>query len=189
MESNYYHNKQTVEEYINMAKDVNGKKLIAKLKDFLPLNSKLLEIGSGPGSDLAILNNNFEVTGSDYSSEFLQRLSKSYPDTDLLMLDAITLLTENKYNGIYSNKVLHHLNNDELKQSIQRQYEILEKDGIICHSFWKGTGDELYNGMFVNYQIENSLNELFVSSFNILYLESYKEFEEDDSLLLIAQKI
>jgi 2-polyprenyl-3-methyl-5-hydroxy-6-metoxy-1,4-benzoquinol methylase len=59
-------------------------------------------------------------------------------------MDASKLETELAFDGIYSNKVLHHLNNEELKNSVKRQSEILNPKGIICHSFWKGEGSEIF---------------------------------------------
>ena len=77
---------------------------------------------------------------------------------------------------------------DGLKSSIKRQYNILAPDGIICHSFWKGDGSEIFKGLFVNYHNENIIREFFSGYFEILLLESYQEFEEDDSLLLVGRK-
>ncbi len=48
MKYEYYKTKETVKEYIKLAEGVNGSKLIDKLKAYLPVNSTLLEIGSGP---------------------------------------------------------------------------------------------------------------------------------------------
>jgi hypothetical protein len=84
--------------------------------------------------------------------------------------------------------VLHHLRDDELAASIKRQYEILMPQGIICHSFWKGEGSEIFKGLFVNYHNEADLKEFHQEHFDILTIESYKEFEDGDSLLLIGKK-
>ena len=65
MKGAYYKTKESVDEYIKLAKDVNGKQQIEKLERVLPPNSVLLEIGSGPGTDWKILNNSFNVIGSD----------------------------------------------------------------------------------------------------------------------------
>jgi len=184
----YYKTKESVDEYIELAKDVDGKKLIEKLNKHLQNNSTVLELGSGPGSDWKILNNNYNVIGSDNSKEFLTRLIANNPDGDFLELDAITLLTEQKFDGIYSNKVLHHLNDKELNDSITRQSEILNSNGIICHSFWEGEGSEVFKGLYVQYYNEEALRRHFEEYFNILLLEKYCEFENDDSILLIAQK-
>jgi len=188
MKGEYYKTKESVEEYIKLAKDVNGAELIEKLKLVLPTNSVLLEIGSGPGSDWKILNEFYSVIGSDNSTEFLNHLIDKNPKGEFLELDAITLKTEKKFDGIYSNKVMHHLKDNELIDSTKRQYEVLNSGGIICHSFWKGEGSEVFKGLFVNYHNYDSLERVYKDYFEIISIEIYKEFEEDDSVLLIGKK-
>ncbi len=184
----YYKTRESVTEYIQMAKEVNGGELIEKLKLHLKAKAALLEIGSGPGTDWRLLSQDFNVVGSDNSSEFLKHLRESNPQGRFLELDAITLQTEEKFDGIYSNKVFHHLKDEELRVSILRQHEILNPDGVICLSFWKGDGSEVFKGLYVNYHNEASLNEYFGSHFDLLELWTYKEFEAGDSLLMIAKK-
>ena len=75
----YYKTKESVEEYIRLAKDVSGKQLIDKLEKFLSFDSTVLEIGSGPGTDWQILSKKHHVTGSDNSIEFLKHLKGKYP--------------------------------------------------------------------------------------------------------------
>lgn len=188
MKGTYYHTKESVDEYIKLAKDVNGRLLINKLRKFLPIKTTILEIGSGPGNDWRILKEFYTITGSDNSSEFIGRLINNNPGAEFIELDAVTLLTERKFHGIYSNKVLHHLNDDELRSSISRQTEILLPGGIICHSFWKGEGDETFNGLFVKYHSDLSITSFFEKHFEIMVLENYKEFEDDDSILLIGRR-
>lgn len=188
MNDNYYKTKESVEEYIKLAKDVHGGQLIEKLNNYLPSNSLLLEIGSGPGTDFQILKKDYRVVGSDYSTEFLSRLISSYIKDEFLNLDAVTLRTDKKFDGIYSNKVLQHLTDEELRKSILRQVDLLKLNGIICHSFWKGEGDEVFKGLLANYQTYESLRILFEDNFEILLLEEYNEFEHGDSLLLIGKK-
>ncbi len=188
MKNDYYHTKESVEEYIELAKDVNGGELIAELKEFLPAQASLLEIGTGPGTDWNILKKDFKVVGSDNSKEFLAHLISKNPTGRFLELNATSLNTNEKFDGIYSNKVLHHLTDDELVESIKRQAEILSPSGIICHSFWKGEGTEEFKGMFVNYHSSDSLRKLFEKHFEILVLEEYEEFETADSLLLIGRR-
>lgn len=188
MKGEYYKTKESVEEYIKLAKDVNGSELIDKLKQVLQADSVLLELGSGPGTDWKILNKSYNVTGSDNSTEFLNHLISENPNGEFLMLDAISLRTERKFDGIYSNKVMHHLTDDELVKSIKEQYNVLNKNGIVCHSFWKGEGNEVFKGLFVNYQNIDSLKTIYKKHFDIISIESYKEFEDNDSILLIAKK-
>lgn len=185
----YYKTKESVAEYIQMAKDVDSSQLISKFKNFIPTKSKILEIGSGPGTDWKMLNKDFEVIGSDFSEEFIKHLVANKPEGRFIQLNATTLETAETFDGIYSNKVLHHLNDQELADSIKRQSEILNEGGIICHSFWKGEGSEVFKGLFVNYHSESDLKEVFEAYFEVLLIEGYKEFEENDSLVLIGNKI
>jgi len=105
MDGNYYKTKESVEEYIRLAKDFNGGQLIEKLKNYLLSNSLLLEIGSGPGTDFQILKKDYRVVGSDCSTEFLSRLISNNVDDEFLNLDATTLKTSKKFNGIYSTRI------------------------------------------------------------------------------------
>lgn len=188
MQGEYYKTKESVTEYIKLAEGVNGKQLIEKLEQVLPTNSVLLEIGSGPGTDWQILNKSYNVIGSDNSIEFLSHLNTENPNGDFFELNAVTLEIDKKFDGIYSNKVMHHLKNDELINSIKRQHDILNPNGIICHSFWRGKGSEMFKGLFINYHTKKTLNEKFKNYFEILSIEEYKEFEDMDSLLLIGKK-
>jgi len=188
MSDRYYHTKASVEEYIKMAEGYDGKELIEVFEKYLPTQSTLLELGSGPGSDWQLLSQHFHVIGSDNSKEFIKRLVEKFPVGEFHKLDASTLPIDKTFDGIYSNKVLHHLTDQELDSSISRQYEILNEGGIICHSFWEGEGSEVFKGLFVNYHTEAELTKLLEEKFEILHLEKYKEFEEDDSIFLVARK-
>lgn len=184
----FYKTKESVKEYVRLSEGVSGQRLINKFRRFLTANDLILEIGSGPGTDWKILDEGLEVIGSDNSDEFIQHLNNKYPKGTFLKLEAAELKTERKFQGIYSNKVLHHLTNEELIHSIKRQVDILNPEGIICHSFWKGEGSEVFKGLFVNYHAKEDLKEFFQDYFEILSIEAYREFEENDSLLLIGRK-
>lgn len=189
MKQDYYDSKDSVKEYITAAKDVNSKPLIDMLRNYLEKGSSVLELGSGPGSDWRILSEHYQVTGSDMSLEFLSHLKQNNPTGQFIELDAATLETDQKIDGIYSNKVLHHLTDKELVQSIKRQLEILNKNGVVCHSFWKGKGTEEFKGMFVNYHDKEELYSLFQNGFELLAIEEYEEFEPNDSIVIIGRKI
>ena len=188
----YYEQEKNVDAYIQMAEGYDGRDLINELNKYLPQDSSVLEIGMGPGTDLTILEKYYKgqghVTGSDYSKIFIDRYRKQHPDVDLIVLNAITLKTDRKFDGLYSNKVLIHLTREELKQSIKRQADILEPEGIICHSFWRGDKEENYNGLLFIYYSADQLQKLFEDSFNIIKIGMYREMEPADSLYVIARK-
>lgn len=184
----YYHTKKSVEEYIKMASGHDGQQIISRLKEHLPPGSRVLELGSGPGTDWKLLRKQYQVTGSDNSKEFLKHLRADNPDGEFLELDASTLLTKEHFDGIYSNKVLHHLEDEALIKSVKRQYEILHPGGFVCHSFWYGQDSEIFNEMFVNYHTDENICRLFGDYFEHKLIRYYKEFEKGDSFLYIGEK-
>ena len=188
MADNYYKTKESVNEYIRLAEGVNGGELIGKLNTFLPKDSKVLELGSGPGTDWKLLQKDYSVVGSDNSGQFLEHLEESNPMGKFLKLDAVSLDTNECYDGIYSNKVLHHLSDEELKESINNQLSRLNENGIVCHSFWNGKGSEYFKGLFVNYHSKDDLMGYFAASFEVLYLDFYQEFYKEDSLLFVGRR-
>ncbi|MDH5586814.1 MAG: class I SAM-dependent methyltransferase [Nitrospirota bacterium] len=104
-----------------MAKWYDGRELIEVLRKHLPDSASVLELGMGPGIDLKMLNKHFRATGSDNSQFFLDRFRDSDSKTDLMYLDAVELDTERSFDCIYSDKVLHHLTDEELTASLCRQ--------------------------------------------------------------------
>lgn len=184
----YYDSKKSVEDYIKMARGHDGQQIIARLKEHLPAGSSLLELGSGPGTDWNLLKKDYQVTGSDRSPEFLKYLRANNPEGEFIELDAAELNTDRPFDGIYSNKVLHHLEDEALLASVRRQYEILQPEGIICHSFWHGQDSEIYNDLFVNYHTDAGIRLLFEKYFDHRLFHYYKEFEEGDSFLYIGQR-
>jgi len=188
MTDRFYHTENTVQEYLKIAEGYDGRQLIEKLKEFMPVNSTVLELGSGPGKDLIILSESYQATGSDYSTHFLDLIKDKHPNVELLRLDAITLTTNKTFDGIYSNKVLHHLSDNDLVESINNQNKLLKDNGIVCHSFWKGDHTEEMHGLLFNYHAENEVEELFANQFEIVLLETYGEMDKNDSILIIGKK-
>ena len=186
---NYYDEAKNVEQYIKMAEGYDGRELIPILRDHLPDGSTVLELGMGPGKDFELLGEHFQVTGSDYSELFVSRYKQSQPAADVLVLDAVTLDIDRQFDCIYSNKVLYHLTKEQLRQSFARQAAVLNRNGLLFHTFWAGDGEEKMHGLnFVYYTVE-SLTRLLGSEYKLIDITAYKEMEPADSLLLIAQKL
>jgi len=184
----YYEDKANVENYIKMAEGYDGKLLIEALRKYLKPKSSVLEIGIGEGKDLLLLSEHYTVTGSDYSSIFVNRFRESHTDIDVLQLDAVTLDTNFTFDALYSNKVLYHLTQAQLKQSFERQLNILNPKGIALHSFWIGDDNDSMHGLHFEYYTEDTLRPLIPTSFEVLAVEIYTEMDENDSLYIVLQK-
>jgi len=184
----FYDSEKNVNLYIDMAKGFDGKELIEDLKNYLPEQSTVLELGMGPGVDLEILAEHYDVTGTDYSTIFLDRFRQQHPETKLLQVDIKDIQIDTTFDAIYSNKVLHHLTKEELRDSLLQQKQILNPQGILFHSFWCGEGTEEMEGMLFTYHTQESLREIIGDLFEIVKIETYTEMEENDSLLVVLKK-
>ena len=149
----FYDDEENVEAYVQMAEGYDGRELVDVLKKHLPSGSSVLELGMGPGKDLALLAEAYDATGSDSSEVFLRRYRRDHPDADLLLLDAVTLATERRFDAIYSNKVLHHLSVDELRTSLRLAGGETERErpGIALLLVRRGHGGEPRAALHVLY--------------------------------------
>jgi cyclopropane fatty-acyl-phospholipid synthase-like methyltransferase len=184
----YYDDPKNIQQYIEMAEGFDGRELVAALTKHLPSGSEVLELGMGPGVDLDHLSQHYQVTGSDISQGFIERYQEIHPDANLLRLDAETIQTTRKFDGIYSNKVLHHLSPHQLAGSFDKQHALLRPGGIVLHSFWLGDHEEFMHGLRFRYYPEDFLHLLVKPKFLMLESAVYAELEAGDSLYLILEK-
>lgn len=183
----FYDKLENVEAYIKMCEGYEPLEPITIMKKHLKKGSTLLELGMGPGYDLNVLRKDYIVTGSDIIEHFINLYKEEHGKSDLMILDAVTLDTDRKFDCIFSNKVLMHLTKEELETSILNQKHILNANGLICHTFWKGTELEYMDDTLTQYYQEDELMELFNKHFKTVYIKTYKEFEDDDSILLVMK--
>jgi cyclopropane fatty-acyl-phospholipid synthase-like methyltransferase len=182
----YYKNK--AQDYIEMAKGYDGRNLINRLKEYLEEGKTLLEIGMGPGVDLDILGNSYDVIGSDVYDSFLNLYKNRGGLHKTILMDAIKINTDMSLDCIYSNKVLHHFNRETLRESFKNQSAHLSEDGLILHSFWKGDTVEEIAGMVFHYYEPDQIRDLVSEFFEVLEIEVYGEMNPSDSFYVIAKK-
>ena len=185
----FFDDGKNVAEYIRMAEGYDGREFVPVLRKHLIDGSTVLELGMGPGKDLGILSEFFQVTGSDSSSVFVERYRKIDPAADLMLLDAVTMDTDRLFDCVYSNKVLVHLTKEEVRRSLRRQLRILNRDGILFHSLWYGDKEEEFSGLRFVYYTEDTFRQLVGEGYEILEFERYTEMESDDSFYVVLTKV
>lgn len=142
----------------------------------------------GPGVDLDILGRWFDATGSDNSDVFIQRYLSTHPRASVPKMDASTLETDQCFDGIFSNKVLHHLDPMGQAESFWRQAAILKPGGYAFHSFWYGDEVEEVEVLLFHQHTKKSLRSTVEPYFEVLVLRRYTEMETDDSLFVILKR-
>lgn len=184
----YYDEKKSVQEYIEAAKNYDGSGLVEALQGWLPSGKAVLELGMGPGTDLDILSEHYQTTGSDLSQVFIDLYREKHSGAQVLNLDAVDIRTDLRFDAVYTNKVLHHLHRHQLKVSFANQSHILNDGGIAVHSFWKGDKVEEFAGLrFVYYELE-SVMMYFRDHFDLLEFKVYTELENEDSFYVVLRK-
>lgn len=183
----FFESEKNVNAYIKMTDKNAGKHLLSELQQHLSPGSTVLELGMGPGNDFKLLRQTYVCAGSDKSSVFVERFLKAEPGADILVLDALTIQTSRTFDCIFSNKVLIHLPKDELTASIERQSAVLNKNGIVFHTFWIGEKSETIQNLFFQYYSLKELKTLFEKHFQIIKSEIYTEIEKNDSCYLIGR--
>lgn len=184
----YFDDAKNIEEYVKMAEGYDGRALIDVLKKYLRNGSTVLELGMGPGKDFEILGESFQVTGSDSSKAFLDRYRERNATADLVWLDAVKMNIDRRFDCIYSNKVLHHLAREEFKESLRRQWQVLNSHGILFHSLWYGDKEEEMSGLRFIYYTEETFGEIVGSEYEMVEATRYAEMEKDDSMYVVLRK-
>jgi SAM-dependent methyltransferase len=184
----YFDDEKNVADYIKMAEGVDGREFVPVLRQYLRDGASVLELGMGPGRDLELLGEFFQVTGSDNSRAFIDRYQKLHPEADIVFLDAVEMDTDRKFDCIYSNKVLHHLTREKIRTSLKRQAKVLNPNGTLFHTLWYGDKEEEFSGLRFVYYTEGTFAALVGDDFEIVTSERYTEMEGDDSVYFVLQK-
>ena len=197
-----------VAEYLVATEGQDGRQVVELLARHLPAGCRVLELGSGPGRDLDDLAERWRVVASDRSRPFVDRLRQRFPTTGpargverIEQLDAVGLATPGGgalvpgvYNAICSNKVLHHLTDEELEQSLRTQRRVLAKGGLVAHSFWlEGsvgtTGGREHDGvLFLPRSVDQVAALLDAAGFLMVETVEYGDLGAIDSFVVVARR-
>ena len=183
----FYDDPVKVDEYEKMCEEYDGSEIYKVLGRHLVDGLTLLELGCGPGNDINILHKKYTVTGSDLSNEFILRNKNKHTDIPFIKLDAVTIKSDDVFDCVFSNKVLHHLTLENLRNSLKRQQQVIARNGLFAHTFWLGDKEFTMEDMLFLFHNREKLINLVSEYFTILETYDYKEFEEGDSIFIVAK--
>ncbi len=185
----YFDIRENVDGYNKMVEGFDNSFIVGEVEKVLPKNSSLLELGMGPGLDLISLSNSYNVLGSDSSKLFVEDFCKKR-DIKAIVLDAVSVEVEGKFDCIFSNKVLQHLSVEDFVISLENQYKHLNRNGIVFMTLWRGEPREEFEQdgqlRFVYYDLEY-LKNIIPNVFDLHQVKYYQEFEKDDSMIVILK--
>jgi ubiquinone/menaquinone biosynthesis C-methylase UbiE len=152
-----------------------------KFIEFIPKNGKCLDLGCGPGRDIAWFEQHgVNILGADLSIGMLAQARKT-TNQPLFQMDMLQLgLADGSFSGIWCNAALLHLPKAEAPQALKEMRRILCNGGILDLAVQEGTGEQFeanpYNAsqgerFFARYQ-EGELKQMLVlNRFIILEIE------------------
>ncbi len=159
-------------------------KFLAKL----PKQSKILDVGSGPGQFAKYMcGKGFEVIGIDYSKEMVAIAREKVPNVDFRYMDMRHLdFPNNSFDGVFSAYSLIHIPSKEVVSTLKGFHRVLKAGGYVEIAVQKGEADKIIDEpfmptekMFFNFFTEKRItNYLIETGFRI---ESQELMPIDDA--------
>lgn len=171
--------KKTLRAYDDVEKYESGtSKLIPKIEldkflDLLKNGSSILDAGCAFGRDTGYMQNlGYAAEGSDLSVVLVNRAKELYPSISFTVADIRKLpYNDRRFDGIWCNATLLHLNDDDMKIALVELRRILKTNGALCCSLKKGEGEDTFVENFSS-NSERYFNYKTIESFESLIKEA-----------------
>ncbi len=154
----------------------------------VPIKGKILEIGSGSGSDAEYIESHgYNIELTDAAESLVRRLLDA--GRKARVLNIVTDAIKKEYDLIFCSAVLQHLTRDQVSEAVTKIHAALKEKGIFSVSVSKGKGEswtERRLGMprYFSYWEQAPFKDLLVSKgFDVVYADS-----DDMWLRFVAQK-
>ncbi|WP_372654212.1 class I SAM-dependent methyltransferase [Halobacteriovorax sp.] len=142
--------------------------LYEKFTEHLKDNSKILDIGCGPGRDLKFFKNSgHNAIGVEPCRE-LAEFARNYSNCTVLRCSIQEFDDIDVYDAVWACASLLHLNTKELKETFLIIKNLLKSEGTFYCSFKYGEFEGERSGRFFNDQTLSSLEDLLPSDLKIL---------------------
>jgi ubiquinone/menaquinone biosynthesis C-methylase UbiE len=152
---------------------------IDRFLTLIPNNSKILDVGCGPGNFSAyIRNKGFDIQGIDLSKEMLKVANKKVPKVKFELMDMRDLkFSSNSFEGLLVAYSLIHIPSNEILNTLKGFNKILKNDGKILIIAQAGEPDRIVDEtlvkgrkIFINFFTRNKLkNYLESTGFEVLF--------------------
>ncbi|MGL4450920.1 MAG: class I SAM-dependent methyltransferase [Sarcina sp.] len=169
---NCFDSREKVEKFLKRHKSYDGR-IALILRSYMKKGASVLNIGLNDGKDFEVLKQTYDVVAIDSSQFFIDIYKENNSGAEVYKVDDVKLDIDRKFDCIFSNKLINHLTLEELKESLKKQAQLLEKDGKVFHFFAEGTGELLLGGVTLNMFDENTIRTVIPSDFEVVKFSKY----------------
>ena len=122
-------------EYMDKVLNAITSQLKSAIENNCATNSKVLEIGCGPGNFVAELEGSYKMTGLDINESMVEIASKRLPGSEFLQGDFLKIHLNEKYNAVYCIGALQYFYPSQLNAFFLKVSSILNPGGIFFVNF------------------------------------------------------
>ncbi|PIE74510.1 MAG: methylase [Deltaproteobacteria bacterium] len=197
------HTQKTMEAYNKNAQryqeifgsyQVYIKKISDFQKKFIEDGAKILDLGCGPGNNIAtILKNTPDCcfTGVDLSKQFIKTAKTKFPQFEFIQKNILEISSITEYDIILASFCIVHLTNEETEKLFRKVSALLKKNGAIYISYMSGAGQGFESTsfskeqIFFNYYDDQFIYKVLNKNFLRVVEISKEEYMEQDGSITI----
>ncbi len=169
-----YYNRNA-DKYFNNTVNVDMSECCDRFLKYVVPGGKIIDIGAGSGRDIKYFKDRgYTVDGIDASEEMC-RLASSYAGVDVRCVRIQDWYPKRKYDGIWANASMLHLQLTEFEEFACRVSDYLNPNGVFYISMKKGiqTGQDS-NGRFFTDFSEEKVQQIVAKSTAFVLVESWE---------------
>jgi len=174
---------KTAEEYTEKVEGLHHNEEGIRFLDYLPENSKILDLGCGSGRDAKIFSEKgYNVVGVDLSEGMLEQAVKMCPSSEFKKMDIRCLdYPDEFFEGVWAVASILHLPKSDVPQSLSESYRVLKLKGVMYICVKQGEGEEL--------KLDNRYGPDAVKFYSYFQPEELNRILEDIGFEILETKI
>ena len=134
----------------------------------------ILDLGCGPGRDLAAFTRLGHVAVGLEGSDRLAEMARAYSGCEVWQQDFLALdLPRHRFDGVFANAVLFHVPSQELPRVLRQLHATLKPGGVLFSSNPRGDNEEGWSGERYGTYHDLETWRQYVSAAGFVELEHY----------------